>query len=311
MDWIQKHYDRVVLAVLGLLVIAFAGIIISKSLSFGDTFATRDSTKPPDMRVPSPETELVKERIASIEKPADWGVHEGSLFVSEPYVSRGGGDPNPIDREGKFFDPIPNEWIKKYNLPISANFLNDDPDSDKFSNLEEFTGGTDPSDPKSMPPYITKLRLLEFIQVPFRLKFSGQPDPGTFAINTRDLHGPTQFLKIGDMIAGTTYKIVKFEPKTETKNDMEMDVSELTIENQESGQKIILVNDKEVNDPTVYALFKYLWDGSQFKVRKLDSFSVKPEDNVKYKLIDISDNEAVIENTQTKATIHVPRADSK
>ncbi len=91
-----------------------------------------------------------------------------------------------------------------------------------------------------------------------------------------DLKQPTQFLKIGEMVAGTPYKVVKYEHKTMDKDGLEVDVSELTVENQETSQKIVLVNDKPVNDPTVYALFKYLWDGSEFKVKKNDSFSVKP-----------------------------------
>jgi hypothetical protein len=309
MDWLKKHFDRVILAVMGIIVIACAGLIISRTLSFSDIFA---ETKTPPRRndnVPPPATELVKQRISAIEKPRDWGTHEGSLFVSDPYVIKDNNDKplNPLEDEEPLYPPIPNKWIKQYGLDFGdPNLPNADPDGDKFSNLEEFNGKTDPTNPKSMPAYITKLRLLEFIQVPFRLKFSGSPDEGTYSINTMDLRGPTQFLKIGEMVAGTPYKLVKYEHKTMDKEGLEVDVSELTVENQNTGQKIVLVNDKPVNDPTVYARFKYLWDGSEFKVKKNDSFSVKPEETIKYKLIDISDSEAVIESPQG-AKIQVPK----
>jgi hypothetical protein len=312
MDWFKKHFDRVILAALGVAAIVCAGILISKATGFNEIFASRNSLKKPDNTVPTPGTALVKERIGNIESPKDWGGHEGSLFISEPYLIRGDGDPIPVFREGanQLFPPIPNTWIKQYGLDFSdPNLLNADPDGDRFSNLEEFMGKTDPTNAKSLPPYYTKLRLLEFIQVPFRLRFSGSPDVGVYSINTMDLKGPTQFLKVGEMIAGTPYKIVKAEQKTENKNDMEVDVSEVTIENQETGQKIVLVNDKPVNDPTVFARIKYLWDGSEFKVKRLDSFSVKPEETVKYKLIDISDTEAVIEDPQGKK-ITIPKADN-
>lgn len=308
MDWLKKHFDRVLLAVMGIILIACSGLIITSALSFSDNFAEGKTPPRRNDNVPPPATDLVKQRISSIEKPGDWGTHAGSLFVSDPYVIKDGGQPlNPLEDETPLYPPIPNKWIKDYNLDFSdANLPNADPDGDKFSNLEEFNGKTDPTNPKSMPPYITKLRLLEFIQVPFRLKFSGSPDEGTYSINTMDLRGPTQFLKIGEMVAGTPYKLVKYTPHTTNKDGLDVDDSVLTVENQETGQKIDLINDKPVNDPTVYARFKYLWDGSEFKVKKNDTFSVKPEAAIKYKLIDISDSEAVIESPQgTK--IQVPK----
>ncbi len=310
MDWLKQHYDRVILAVLGLLGLAFAGIIISQALSFSEIFASRNSAKKPNNTVPPPATELVKERLALITKPEEWGPHKGSLFVSDPYLVKDNGAPvNPLEPgQPPLHPPILNEWLVKYNLDYAdANLPNADPDNDKFTNLEEFLGKTDPTSTQSKPLYITKLRLEEFIQVPFRLKFSGTPDEGqTFSINTLDLRQPTQFLPMGALIPKTPYKIVNYEKKSVNKDGLDVDVSELTVENQDSGQKIVLVYDKPVNDPTVYAKFKYLWDGSEFKVKRNDRFSVKPADNVKYKLIDISDTEAVIENPQGDK-IHVPK----
>jgi hypothetical protein len=312
MDWLKKNFDRVLLAVLGILVLAFAGILISNTLSFNDEFSSRNSSKRPDNNVPQPATVELKERITALQKPAEWGAHTGSLFVSEPYVSKDGAPPvNPLKGGEPLFPPISNDWIVKYNLDFSnPNLPNDDPDGDKFTNFEEFNGKTDPTNPSTKPPYITKLRLQQFIQVPFRLKFSGSPDDGqTFSINTLDLRQPTQFLKAGDMVPKTPYKIIGYEKKSQDKNGIEVDVSELTVENQDTAQKIVLVYDRPVNDPTVYGLFKYLWDGSEIKVKKLESFSVQPEPGVKYKLIDISDSEAVIETPQGEK-IRVPKGDS-
>lgn len=312
MDWLKKNFDRVLLAVLGLLVLAFAGILISNTLSFNDEFASRTSVRRPDNDVPKPATDMVKERIAALQKPTEWGMHTGSLFVSTPYVTKDGGQPIPPLKGGEpLFPPISNDWLVKYNLDFSnQNLPNDDSDGDKFSNLEEFLGKTDPTSPSARPPYYTKLRLAQFIQVPFRLKFSGSPDDGqTFSINTLDLKQPTQFLKIGDMVPKTPYKIIGYQKKSESKSGIEVDASELTVENQETGQKIVLIYNRPVNDPTVYALFKYLWDGSEIKVKKLERFSVQPEPNVKYKLIDISDSEAVIETPQGEK-IHVPKGNS-
>jgi transcription elongation factor Elf1 len=49
-------------------------------------------------------------------------------------------------------DQMPDIWEKEYSLnPDSAADANNDPDADGFSNLEEYQGGTDPTDPSSFP----------------------------------------------------------------------------------------------------------------------------------------------------------------
>lgn len=51
---------------------------------------------------------------------------------------------------------LPDKWEQKYNILGSKD---QDPDKDGFTNLEEYHGKTDPTDPKSHPLYVTKLRL--------------------------------------------------------------------------------------------------------------------------------------------------------
>lgn len=313
MDWLKKNFDRALLALFGVIALACAVIILLQVTSFAENFSSRNSAIKPDNNVPAPPTALLKERIVLLEKPAEWGAHAGSLFVSEPYLIKDGGEPvNPLaEGQAPLHPPIPNDWLIKYNLDYAdPGLLNADPDGDKFTNLEEFNGKTDPTSAESRPPYVTKLRLAKFVQTPFRLKFSGSPDDGqTFSINTLDLKQPTSFLKIGDTIPRTPYKIVAYNKKTEDKEGLQVDVSELIVENKDTGQKIPLIYDKPVNDPTVYADFKYLLDGSSFRVKKNDTFSVKPDTATRYKLIDISEAQAVIESPQGDK-ITVPKGDS-
>lgn len=315
MDWLKQHFDRVILAVIGLLVLVFAGLIISNILSFGELFEAQKNTRPPNNEIPPLPTEQLAKRIESLKKPSQWDVHSeaGSLFVSEPYISVDGGPPENIFREGSqpVFPPIDNKWIVEHGLNFSSpTLLNDDPDGDKFTNLEEFLAKTDPNNPASQPGYVSKLRLQEWVKTPFRLKFSGSPDNGTtFTINTLDLSKPTQFLKIGEMVEGSPYKVLSYEEKSVSEGELKKNISELTVENTEDGQKVVLVYDTVVNSPTEYAQFKYLWDGSEPRVKKLDTFSLEPEKDTKYKLIDISDTEAVIENVETKEKITVLKAE--
>ncbi len=87
--------------------------------------------------------------------------------------------------------------------------------------------------------------------VPFRLLFNahdfdpklGKPEKAEFQINTMDLRQPSEFLKIGETITKTKWKLAKFEFKTrlnpETKE--EDDVSELTLVNTETKQEVVLI----------------------------------------------------------------------
>ena len=151
-----------------------------------------------------------------------------------------------------------------------------------------------------MPPYWTKLRLAKFISKPFRLKFTGTPDEGqTFTINAIDGKSRTQFLQLGQMIEGTPYKLLSYKPNKITRDEMEVDVSELTIENTETNQKLVLIVRKEANDPTSFGEFLYLYDNSRFTVKKDDEFTLTPQSDKKYKLIDISRSEALIKDLQS------------
>ena len=86
----------------------------------------------------------------------------------------------------------------------------------------------------------------------------------------------------------------------EMKNEIEIDVSALTIENTQTGEKIVLIANREANDPTSFGEFLYLYDNSRFTVEKDDEFALPPETDRKYKLIDISEKEAVIQDQQTR-----------
>jgi hypothetical protein len=195
-----------------------------------------------------------------------------------------------------------------------------DPDKDGFTNEDEYQAKTDPNNKDSHPPYYTKLFLLKFIQVPFRLIFKsydGDPkknDPiekYSFQIDTIDLRQPSDFLKMGDTVPKTKFKLLKFEFK-QAYNDKiqeQEDVSELTLVNEETGDKIVLVYNRITNSPDVYALFVYEWPQpvQAIKVKKLQEFVLKPEidEQHHYKLIDINDTEAQIQLPDGKTVIKI------
>ena len=311
MNWIKKNYERAILGAVAFALIACSGWLSYQALSFPEVFADRNSNKKPDNTVNPPDTKSVDDAAALAENPRSWSPHEGSLFVSRPYVLKDGKIFDPLEAGEPLHPPITNPWLQKYNLDYGdVNVKNQDPDKDGFSNLEEFTHGTDPTNPNSHPSYHTKLRLTKFDPVPFRLKFGGDSGDGeTFIINARDAKARTQFLKLGDMIEGAPYKLLEYKSKTINKNEMDVNVSELTIQNTDTGQKIVLIYDKEADDPTSYGEFLYLWNNSKLRVKKDDVFTLTPEDNRKYKLIDISAQEAQIEDLESGLKFRIGKAE--
>ena len=307
----KKHYERALLGAFAFALIACSGWITWQALSFPENFAGRNSNKQRDNTITPPDAKSVDAASALASNPRSWSPHEGSLFVSRPYVLRDEKIYDPLEGGEPLHPPITNAWLVKYNLDYgNSNIKNEDPDKDRFTNLEEFLAGTDPTNEKSVPPYYTKLRLTKFDPVPFRLKFDGDSGDGeTFSINTKDSKSRTQFLKLGDMIEGAPYKLLSHEKKTTTKNDMEVNVSELTIKNTETGRKIVLVYGKEADDPTSYGEFLYLYDNSKQRWKKDDEFTLTPDETHKYKLIDISAQEAQIEDIKSGQKIRIGKTE--
>jgi hypothetical protein len=134
---------------------------------------------------------------------------------------------------------------------------------------------------------------------PFRIIFASWVGE-TFALNTLDQSEPTQFLKVGDMIRGTGSKIVKFTEKHERNQyGTSVDVSELLLRHQETHVQVTLVKEKVATSPQSVATFVYNWEGRrEFEVRKDQEFSLKPVEEINYKLVDVQPDRAVIVNTQ-------------
>ena len=313
MDWLKQNYEKAILGVAALALLVCGVLVILSVQSFPEQFAGRDSSKPKDNNIKPYPTDVLVAAAATVGKPGTWANHDGSLLVSRPYVLKVDEAGNktlidPTESEIPLHPPIKNAWLISNGLPYWESDVKDqDPDEDHFSNLEEFLANTDPGDKNSVPPYYTKLKLKKFISIPFRLIFTGSPDEGTtFTINTKDRGGRTQFLELGQMIEGTPYKLLTYQKKSSTANEIEVDVSELTIENTDTKQKIVLVANKEANDPTSYGEFLYLYDNSTFKVKKDDDFTLTPEMDRKYKLIDISEAEALIKDLKSGEQYKIP-----
>jgi hypothetical protein len=301
MDWIKAHYDRVALAAAAIFLFICAISIWWSAAQFGNKLAAQQQAAPPP-KAASPPGKAVEldHAVEKLQQPAQWkfGGRSG-LFVPEKHFI--GSDNLPATLQTTVVHPpVPNEWFEQFGLPVeNADALDEDSDSDGFTNLDEWKGQTNPTDKDSHPDYLTKLSLESATEEPFRFMFSSWVGD-TFAINSIDQSEPTQFLKKGDTIRGTAFKIVKFTEKYQPNQyGTNVDVSELLLEHKTTKEQLTLVKENVAMSPESVATFVYTWGGRrEFEVRKDQEFSLKPLEEIKYKLVDVQSNKAVIINTQ-------------
>lgn len=312
MDYIKANYDRIALLLAGL---ALAGAAAFAFLGYSGIQAEYPPVSPAANGAAferDTTLDVLAKDAAKLAAPHKhvWGEADSSLFVSRIYVLRDGQIVDILESENDLHEGIPNAWIIEHKLDYTDKTLPQrDPDNDGFSNIEEFTGGTNPRDPASKPPLWTKLRLKSYEKIPFRIKFMGAPSVGPgepftdstdFSINTKDYSQPTQFLKVGDQIAGTDLKIVKAESKAATNAvGAKVDASELMVRDVKTGDEIILVAEKEVDSPYSYAILNNLITGEDLRVDKGKTFPLGGAEGRTYKLIDAGPDGALIEDSAT------------
>jgi hypothetical protein len=300
MNWVRAHYERVVLIAAAALLFLSSICIWRNAARFGSQLGVMSPAPRSKSGPPLPKAQDLAAAVEKLHQPPQWtfGGRSG-LFVPEKHFIGANGLPATLQTT-EVHPPVPNEWLEQFGLPIAdADVLEQDPDGDGFNNLEEWQAHTNPIDGNSHPEYYTKLKLKSVVEEPFRLVFSSWVGD-TYQINTIDFKQPTQFLKVGDTIKGTRFKIVKFAEKYQpNKYGTNIDVSELTLEQLEMKQQLTLVKEKVAMSPESVATFVYTWRGHrEFQVRKDQEFSLKPQEQIKYKLIDVGPAEAVIVNSQ-------------
>ena len=330
MDWIKKNYDRFILAVFAVALIGVSVMLFISAQKFGDKFAEAMSPPAKSNKIPEVDTVRITEAKKAFETPTEWNItnHSGRLFTSEPYYVKDGKLERPrggvIYTHSRTGDPIPNDFFTDNGLPLlDPNVPFADADGDGFLNEDEWYNGgkgiakdettkgesTDPNRKDSHPTYLSVLLLKNWVKVPFRLRFNAwdgdqkKPEAMTFQINTLDLNQPTEFLQIGQTVRNTKFKIQKFvfkevpNPSTGEKDDK----SELTLVNSETEEQVTLILNTVVDSPNQFADFSYRWNKKHgeadyvFRVAKLKEFALSPDVTVKYKLLDVNPENAVIQ----------------
>src|SRR5205814_6035157 len=298
-DWLKAHYDRVALIAAGIILFLSAISIWWNAIQFGNRLVAQPGP-PPKNASPPPVAKELDRAAEHLQHPSQWKSSTRSgLFVPEKHFIGANGQPATL-KNTQVHPPVPNDWFEKFGLPIQdADVLEQDPDGDGFTNVDEWQGGTDPTNKDSHPDYLTKLHLVSATEEPFPFVFASRTG-NTFGLNSINESEPTQFLKIGDVIRGTDFKIGKFTEKHERNQyGTTVDVSELLLEHKDTHAQGTLVKEKVATSPQSIATFVYTWGGRrEFEVRKDQEFFLKPVEEIKYKLVDVQPAKAVIVNTQ-------------
>lgn len=289
LSFIKQHYEKIILVVMLLGLLASAGLLVQKTNSGTD--ALRQSAGPV---TPGPGQEFApldfapfSNGLRQIAQPWQAPDRSNRMFVSElrvydpkclkwipwnatncPFcgaVQQGIGDEKDVDSD---VDGMPDVWEQKYGFdPYNRDDARLDRDADGFTNAEEYKAGTDPMDPKSSPPIFAKLRLRRIQTTQFQLRFlSVQKLSDTdlrFQLNTRSQTGMTYFKKLGDVVEG--YTLDSYDKSTDT----------LVLKRGNSVKR--LGRGRVVNDDQLIVWFVFLIDGREFSCRMGEVFTLRDQ----------------------------------
>jgi hypothetical protein len=308
MNWIQKNYERALLVFGAALAILGSGWIIFKASGFKSQFVADEVV--PKTKLEPLAADAVTEAIRRVETVPQWPINlEMPLFSSTPFVVMNDKPTEPFrmrDPQGsKLRDPVPNVWLVDNGLDFtSIDVLTQDPDSDGYSNLDEFEAQTDPNSSLSQPGWDTKLYYAERIEQPLTIKLNSF-DNGTCSVAfiTQGPDGVEQrrneFVKVG---AATT----RFEPGrftiTEVKNevvkrfgsDTQVAVAFMTDTQDRKGAKIRLEQGSLVPHPSYVAKFVYTLTLETFEKKEGEDFELRKPAGMTITVEEITADQAVI-----------------
>lgn len=308
MDWIKDNYEKLVALVVAIICLIFGGTHVAKALNFNEAFPPPEANFKTEM--PDDTTDKVRRMQRLVVEPFLFELMEvpvsgGSkktlpLFVSVPIIERGGtlidmGDPTAE----LLRPPVSNEWLLKHRLDaLSANVLQQDPDRDGYTTIEEWEAETLPADPASHPPYTDKLAFVQMKTRTHIVTFKANNDPD-FQVEeqTQRIGKKSKFYKVGEKLISGRFEILSYEPKEGLNNfGIKADLSELTLKDLNNDKTFVIVLKVEQNVPEKFAELNFTLDSSQsqFFKQEGDVFTLDMDPDTRYKLIEVTDEEAKI-----------------
>ena len=213
------------------------------------------------------------------------------------------------------------EWLKENGVEPVTLLKKDtgqDDDGDGFTNDEELAAGTDPNDPKSHPPYYTKLRFKRLEGETFPVTFDDY-DSKTKRVHVtvREASGsgpggaegdPRKVeLGQGDKVPGVGYTVSKLKLRRTTEKDTArpLDMSELTLSDPQSGRKVVLVKGMPASSPDATAVLTFGGDDKPIPVHMSETFTLPRDPDTRLEVIDIRPAQVILKVVGTGQTVTV------
>ncbi len=242
--FLTEHYDKLVLvAALAVLVAALAALLVgagsskAESAKFARRIQALSNLERRNVQV-VPGLLFAAAREAARTSYAMSGTNVAFLVAPERVSCVKCAQPIPIDADVCHWcsaeqpsetvtvdetwdsdsDGMPDEWEKKYSLDPFSDDSGLDPDTDGFTNLEEFQGGTDPKDAKSHPARFAFLRVSSIDVEPFPFGFNGSKMKGAdgeYKFAVKDASGRDWYVRKGQELAKTGFVLKEYSSAIE------------------------------------------------------------------------------------------------
>jgi hypothetical protein len=200
-------------------------------------------------------------------------------------------------------------WFKKYNLDLNdPKMLDADPDDDGFVNRDEFLADTDPHDKTARPGIHKSIRLKEYNEVRLPLALESIEGGKALIKRTDQENAKSVTIKVGDSIKGLPHKVKHIETKQDyDKAGEKMDLSSVALEDPSTKETVILMKDLPTKTAASYAVLVSPDGKTNLKVRRGDTFTWPEEQGSTYRVLDLSQDQAVLQQIETKKTWTIPR----
>lgn len=308
MSWFSKNYEK---AALGGAVVLALGLAYLGWSKFGSVAADFGSELKGggNNNTAVQGADLIPKAVQSLKLDRTWtqaldGERVVDLFTGIPLFIKSSEPEKPVDllKDEPVHPPIPNTWWIENRLdPGFADSPNRDPDSDGFSNIEEFNAKTDPNNSKSIPQLIAKLMYVKDESLAWVLRpgyGSGEDFPFTYS----DSKGRINRMPAGEMAKpndlfflkepmASRFKLLGHEVRKvmNKKINLEMDVTIVRIEDQRPNKKGVvyeipsplseerMLEYRQYDRTAVLSLQALGMAGKEFKVEENTTFALPPE----------------------------------
>jgi len=343
MSWLSKNYEKAAIGGAAVVALGLVALGLLKVNNVEQDFATELKGSGNDNPAVK-DADLVAKASASLGNKRKWDQADDkgrpvNLFTGIPlFISKS--DPNkPVDPYGgdPIHPPIPNQWWLQYRLdPGFGDSPQRDPDSDGFSNLEEFNAKTDPTNSSDFPALINKLAYKGDESVNWILK-PGFDTDGGYGFSYRDNKGAQAKIAAGGVVkpdeiffadgnvAKGRFKLLGAETRkiNNPKLNMEQEFKFVRVEDQKPNKKGKIYElkqnfrDEEIGtysqfDRTAILKLDALdQGGTEFKVEENTTFGLPANSEKKdYLLKSVTPEKIEVEYTAadgTKKTIEIPK----